>query len=100
MAVRVGIHTGLVVIGEMGESVTGPSAWPSARQPMLPPDSRAGSPRYGGYQRQHTPARAGAVSCQALGTPPLKGLDQPLTVYQVSAPVRRRVASRRPPLPA
>src|SRR5262249_1553818 len=41
----------------------------------------------------------GLFACQALGTPPLKGLDQPLTVYQVlgtsAAPSRFEAATTR-----
>ena len=44
LAVRVGIHTGLVVVGEMGE-VGDRSSWRWERRPILRPDSRDWRPR-------------------------------------------------------
>ena len=40
LAVRLGIHTGLVVVGEVGEAPNR-NSWPSARRPTLPPACKA-----------------------------------------------------------
>jgi class 3 adenylate cyclase len=83
LAVRLGIHTGLVVVGEIGGG---------ARQEQLAlgetPNVAA---RLQGIAVPNTvvisaatlPLLGGFFACQALGTPPLKGLAQPLEVYQV-----------------
>jgi class 3 adenylate cyclase/predicted ATPase len=83
LAVRVGIHTGLVVVGEVGggtrqeQLAFGETPNLAARlQGIAAPNtvviSAATSQLLGGF-----------FACQSLGTPPLKGLAQPLEVYQV-----------------
>jgi predicted ATPase/class 3 adenylate cyclase len=83
LAVRVGIHTGLVVVGEVGggtrqeQLALGETPNLAARlQGIAAPNtvviSVATSQLLGGF-----------FACQPLGTPPLKGLAQPLEVYQV-----------------
>src|SRR5206468_4102275 len=83
LAVRLGIHTGLVVVGDVGGSTRqeqlalGETPNLAARlQGLAAPNtlviSAATLPLLGGF-----------FACQALGTPPLKGLTQPLEVYQV-----------------
>src|SRR5262245_825797 len=83
LAVRLGIHTGLVVVGEVGGG---------ARQEQLAlgetPNLAA---RLQGIAVPNTvvisaatvPLLGGFFTCQSLGTPVLKGLAQPLEVYRV-----------------
>jgi class 3 adenylate cyclase/predicted ATPase len=83
LAVRVGIHTGLVVVGEVGGST---------RQEQLAlgetPNLAA---RLQGIAAPNTlvistttfQLLGGFFACQPLGTPLLKGLAQPLMVYRV-----------------
>jgi class 3 adenylate cyclase len=83
LAVRLGIHTGLVVVGEVGGG---------ARQEQLAlgetPNLAA---RLQGIAAPNTVVISaptlqllgGFFTCQSLGTPSLKGLAQPLEVYQV-----------------
>ena len=83
LAVRLGIHTGQVVVGEIGEGATheqlalGETPNLAARlQGIAAPNtlviSAATFPLLGGF-----------FACQPLGTPLLKGLAQPLAVYRV-----------------
>src|SRR6266704_4247345 len=83
LAVRLGIHTGLVVVGEVGGG---------ARQEQLAlgetPNLAA---RLQGTAAPNTLVISAATwqllggffTCQSLGTPLLKGVAQPLAVYQV-----------------
>jgi predicted ATPase len=83
LAVRLGIHTGLVVVGEVGGGV---------RQEQLAlgetPNIAA---RLQGLAAPNTVVITGATfqllggffACQPIGTPPLKGVAQPLAVYRV-----------------
>src|SRR5712691_11523617 len=98
LAVRLGIHTGLVVVGEMGGGT---------RQEQLAlgetPNLAA---RLQGIAAPNTVVISAATlqllggffACQSLGTPPLKGFVQSLEVYQVlsesTARSRLDVASR------
>ena len=83
LAVRLGIHTGLVVVGEIGggtrqeQLALGETPNLAARlQDLAAPNtvviSAATFQLLGGF-----------FICQPLGTPPLKGLAQPLAVYRV-----------------
>src|SRR5215475_11233882 len=83
LAVRLGIHTGLVVVGEIGgggrqeQLALGETPNIAARlQGLAAPDtivlSTATFHLLGGF-----------FACQPLGTPFLKGVSQPLEVYQV-----------------
>jgi class 3 adenylate cyclase/predicted ATPase len=83
LAVRMGIHTGLVVVGEMGSGdrhehlALGDTPNLAARlQGLAAPDtvviSEATSRLVQGY-----------FTCQDLGTQTLKGIDTPVRVYQV-----------------
>ena len=83
LAVRVGIHTGLVVVGEVGGSTRqeqlalGETPNLAARlQGIAMPDtlviSAATFQLLGGF-----------FACQPLGTPLLKGFAQPLAIYRV-----------------
>jgi class 3 adenylate cyclase len=83
LAVRLGIHTGLVVVGDVGGG---------ARQEQLAlgetPNLAA---RLQGLAAPNTlmisaatfQLLGGFFTCQPLGTPPLKGQAQPLAVYRV-----------------
>jgi TOMM system kinase/cyclase fusion protein len=83
LAIRLGIHTGLVVVGEMGGGTRqerlalGETPNVAARlQGLATPNmlviSAATFQLLGGF-----------FACQSLGTPLLKGLAQPLAVYRV-----------------
>jgi class 3 adenylate cyclase len=83
LAMRLGIHTGLVVVGEVGggtrqeQLALGETPNIAARlQGIAAPNtlviSAATFQLLGGF-----------FTCQPLGTPPLKGFAQPLVVYRV-----------------
>jgi class 3 adenylate cyclase len=83
LAVRLGCHTGLVVVGDIGggtrqeQLALGETPNLAARlQGIAAPNtlviSAATLPLLGGF-----------FVCQSLGTPPLRGIAQPLEVYQV-----------------
>ncbi len=83
LAIRLGLHTGQVVVGEIGGGATheqlalGETPNLAARlQGLAAPDtlviSAATLPLLGGF-----------FACQSLGTPLLKGFAQPIEVYQV-----------------
>jgi predicted ATPase/class 3 adenylate cyclase len=83
LAVRLGIHTGLVVVGEMGggnhheQLALGDTPNLAARlQGIAAPNTLVISA--GTYQ-----LLGGFFACQSLATPRLKGVAQPLEVYQV-----------------
>ena len=100
LAVRLGIHTGLVVVGDMGggtrqeQLALGETPNLAARlQGIATPNtlviSAATLQLLGGF-----------FACQPLGAPLLKGLAQPLTVYQVCMRVWPAVAWKRSAAPA
>jgi len=85
LAVRVGIHTGMVVVGEMGSgdrhehlALGGTPNMAARLQGLAAPDtvviSDASFRLVQGY-----------FTCQAFGTQVLKGVDTPVQVYQVLA---------------
>jgi class 3 adenylate cyclase/predicted ATPase len=83
LAVRAGIHTGLVVVGEIGSGdraerlALGDTPNVAARlQGLAAPDTVV-------ISATTQQLVQGLFTCQTLGTPPLKGLDQPLVVFQV-----------------
>ena len=83
LAVRLGIHTGLVVVGEVGGSTRqeqlalGETPNLAARlQGLAAPNTLVTS-------AATLPLLRGFFVCQALGTSLLKGFAQPLEVYQV-----------------
>jgi len=83
LAVRLGSHTGLVVVGEVGggtrqeQLALGETPNLAARlQGIAAPNTLVISAAT--FQRLE-----GFFACQSLGTPSLKGLAQPLAVYQV-----------------
>jgi class 3 adenylate cyclase len=83
VSVRVGIHTGLVVVGQVGEGMRqeqlalGETPNVAARlQAVAPPNALVISAATLQLLR-------GFFACQPLGTPPLKGLAQPVQVYKV-----------------
>jgi TOMM system kinase/cyclase fusion protein len=83
LAVRLGIHTGLVVVGEVG-SGTRQEQLALGETPNL-------AARLQGIAAPNTlvisaatlPLLGGFFACQSLGTPLLRGFAQPLEVYQV-----------------
>jgi class 3 adenylate cyclase/predicted ATPase len=83
LAVRIGIHTGLVVVGEMGggnrqeQLALGETPNVAARiQGLAAPDTVAVSPATFRLVQ-------GYFTCQDLGSHALKGLDAPLQVYRI-----------------
>ena len=83
LAVRLGIHTGLVVVGEIGggtrqeQLALGETPNVAARlQGLAAPNTMVISATT--FQ-----LLGGFFTCQSLGTPLLKGVAQPLEVYQV-----------------
>ena len=92
VAVRLGVHTGLVVMGEVGAGARheplalGETPNIAARlQALAAPNTLVISAAT--YQ-----LIAGYFTCEALGEQPLRGLEQPLRVYRVLRPVGCRVA--------
>jgi TOMM system kinase/cyclase fusion protein len=83
LAVRLGIHTGLVVVGDIGEG-------PRQEQLALGETPNLAA-RLQGIAAPNTLVISAATlqllggffACQALGTPLLKGFAQPLEVYRV-----------------
>jgi class 3 adenylate cyclase len=83
LAVRLGIHTGLVVVGEMGGG--------SRYEQLALGDTPNLAARLQGLTAPNTlvisaatlPLLGGFFVCQSLGTSLLKGFAQPLEVYQV-----------------
>ena len=83
LAVRLGIHTGLVVVGEVGgatrqeQLALGETPHIAARlQGVAAPNTLV-------ISAATVPLLGGFFACQPLGTARLKGLTQPLEVYQV-----------------
>jgi TOMM system kinase/cyclase fusion protein len=83
LAVRLGIHTGLVVVGEVGGGTRqellalGETPNLAARlQSLAAPNTLV-------ISAATVPLLGGFFACQALGPHPVKGLAQPLEVYQV-----------------
>ena len=83
LAVRLGIHTGLVVVGEVGGG--------SRQEHLALGETPNVAARLQGITAPNTLVISAATfqllggffACQPLGTPLLKGLAQPLTVYRV-----------------
>ena len=74
LAVRLGIHTGLVVVGEVG-AAPGRNSWRWARRPTWRPackGSRRPIPLV--ISAATLQLLGGFFACQSLGTPALKGL--------------------------
>jgi class 3 adenylate cyclase/DNA-binding winged helix-turn-helix (wHTH) protein/tetratricopeptide (TPR) repeat protein len=86
IAVRLGVHTGLVVMGNVGAGTRheplalGETPSIAARlQALAAPNTLVISAAT--HQRI-----AGYFTCEVLGEPPLRGLEQPLRVYRVLRP--------------
>jgi class 3 adenylate cyclase len=81
--VRLGIHTGQVVVGEIGGG--------ARHEPLALGETPNVAARLQGIAAPNTVMISAATyqllggffACKALGTPPLKGVAQPLEVYQV-----------------
>src|SRR4030095_12570535 len=85
LAVRIGIHTGLVVVGDMGEGARherlalGEAPNLAARlQGLAPPDTVLISASTARLVQ-------GWFVCEALGNQTLKGFSEPMLVYRVLA---------------
>jgi class 3 adenylate cyclase/predicted ATPase len=90
LAVRLGIHTGLVVVGEVGggarqeQLALGETPNLAARlQTIAAPNTML-------ISATTLPLLGGFFACQSLGTPVLKGVAQPLEVYQVRYEITAR----------
>jgi len=83
LAVRLGIHTGLVVVGDVGSG--------TRHEQLALGETPNVAARLQGIATPNTlvisattlPLLGGFFACQSLGTPLLKGVAQPLEVYQV-----------------
>jgi class 3 adenylate cyclase/predicted ATPase len=83
LAVRLGIHTGLVVVGDVGSG--------TRHEQLALGETPNVAARLQGIATPNTlvisattlPLLGGFFACQPLGTPLLKGLAQPLAVYRV-----------------
>jgi class 3 adenylate cyclase len=83
LAVRLGIHTGLVVVGDVGEG--------TRQEQLALGETPNVAARLQGLAAPNTlvisattfQLLGGFFACQPLGTPLLKGLAQPLVVYRV-----------------
>jgi class 3 adenylate cyclase len=83
LAVRLGIHTGLVVVGDVGSG--------ARHEQLALGETPNVAARLQGIATPNTlvisattlPLLGGFFACQSLGTPLLKGIAQPLKVYQV-----------------
>src|SRR5215211_4140549 len=92
LAVRLGIHTGLVVVGEVGGG--------TRQEQLALGETPNVAARLQGFATPNTLVISAATlhllggffACQPLGTPLLKGLAQPLAVYRVLS--ERRARSR------
>src|SRR5262249_28579877 len=90
LAVRLGIHTGLVVVGEVGEG--------ARHEPLALGETPNLASRLQGLAAPNTLVISAATwqllrgffACQALGPVHLKGRSQPLEVYQVLAETTAR----------
>jgi class 3 adenylate cyclase len=83
LAVRLGIHTGIVMVGEVGGG--------TRQEPLALGETPNVAPRLQGLAAPNAVVISattfellgGFFACQPLGTPLLKGLAQPLAVYRV-----------------
>jgi TOMM system kinase/cyclase fusion protein len=83
LAVRLGIHTGLVVVGEVGGG-TRQEQLALGETPNLAARLQGiAAPNTVVISAATLPLLSGFFACQSLGTPPLKGIAQPLEAYQV-----------------
>ena len=83
LAVRLGVHTGLVVMGEVG-SGTRQEQLALGETPNLAARLQGiAAPNTLAISAATLPLLGGFFTCQSLGTPLLRGFAQPLAVYQV-----------------
>jgi class 3 adenylate cyclase len=83
LAVRLGVHTGLVVVGEVG-SDTRPEQLALGETPNLAARLQSiAAPNTLVISAATLQLLGGFFACQPLGTPLLKGQAQPLAVYRV-----------------
>ena len=90
LAVRLGIHTGLVVVGEVGGG-TRQEQLALGETPNLAARLQAlAAPNTVVLSAATLPLLSGFFACQSLGTPPLRGIAQRREVYQVLSESRAR----------
>jgi class 3 adenylate cyclase len=93
LAVRLGIHPGLVVVGDVGGG-TRQEPWALGETPHLAARLQGGAaPTTLVVSATTFPLLGGFFACQPLGTPLLNGLAQPVAVYRVryESMARRRL---------
>jgi len=99
LTVRLGIHTGLVVVGDVGGG--------TRQEQLALGETPNVAARLQGMAAPNTPVISAATSqllggffaYQSLGTPLLKGIPQPLEVSQVLSESTAAVAWKRPAAP-
>ena len=85
LAVRLGIHTGLVVVGEVGGGTRQEQLALGETPNLAARLQRIAAPNTLVISAATFQLLGGFFACQSLGTPLLKGFAQPLEVYQVLA---------------
>ena len=83
LAVRLGCHTGLVVVGEVGEGPRQEQLALSETPNLAARLQGIAAPNTLVISAATVPLLGGFFACQALGTHLLKGFAQPIEVYQV-----------------
>jgi class 3 adenylate cyclase len=83
LAMRLGIHTGLVVVGDVGGGVRHEQLALGETPNLAARLQGLAAPNTVVISAATVPLLGGFFACQSLGTPLLKGVAQPLEVYQV-----------------
>ena len=83
LAVRLGVHTGLVVMGEVGSGTRLEQLALGETPNLAARLQNIAAPNTLVISAATLPLLGGFFTCQSLGTPLLRGFAQPLDVYQV-----------------
>jgi class 3 adenylate cyclase len=83
LAVRLGIHTGLVVVGEIGGGAKQEQLALGETPNLAAHLQGLAAPNALVISAVTSQLLGGFFACRSLGTPPLKGITQPLKVYRV-----------------